>query len=217
MEYVYIRHAAPVQMCRVFIKRAHQCWLLDISCGACPQVFVTCGTADKRAFLLEAFPTLREDHIGDSRSCTFEEVVKRQTNGAGVHLALNSLADDKLQVGAFASMLSCLTWLSHDQLGLWRSGSADTMVLCLYVQATVRCLGECGRLLEIGKHDILKGTPLCMRPMMSNIAFEGIDLERITNNPYNVHEVGSLTCVFLTAAFQSGPGGTTRVAHTVDH
>lgn len=64
------------------------------------QVFVTCGTADKRAFLLEAFPTLREDHIGDSRSCAFEEVVKRQTNGAGVHLALNSLADDKLQVSS---------------------------------------------------------------------------------------------------------------------
>ena len=62
------------------------------------QVFVTCGTADKRAFLLEAFPTLRDDHIGDSRSCSFEALVKRQTNGAGVHLALNSLADDKLQV-----------------------------------------------------------------------------------------------------------------------
>lgn len=62
------------------------------------QVFVTCGTADKRAFLLEAFPTLREDHIGDSRSCSFEKTVKRQTAGKGVHLALNSLADDKLQV-----------------------------------------------------------------------------------------------------------------------
>ena len=59
---------------------------------------MTCGTADKRAFLLEAFPTLREDHIGDSRSCSFEETVKRQTAGKGVHLALNSLADDKLQV-----------------------------------------------------------------------------------------------------------------------
>ena len=59
---------------------------------------MTCGTADKRAFLLEAFPTLRADHIGDSRSCSFEETVKRQTAGKGVHLALNSLADDKLQV-----------------------------------------------------------------------------------------------------------------------
>lgn len=59
---------------------------------------MTCGTADKKAFLLAAFPTLKEDHIGDSRSCSFEETVKRQTAGKGVHLALNSLADDKLQV-----------------------------------------------------------------------------------------------------------------------
>ena len=59
---------------------------------------MTCGTADKRAFLLEAFPALREDHIGDSRSTSFEALVKSRTNGAGVHLALNSLADDKLQV-----------------------------------------------------------------------------------------------------------------------
>jgi fatty acid synthase len=62
-------------------------------------VFVTCGTAEKRAFLLEAFPMLKEDHIGDSRSTQFEVMVKKLTKGAGVHLALNSLADDKLQVG----------------------------------------------------------------------------------------------------------------------
>ncbi len=67
-------------------------------CPRAAQVFVTCGTADKRAFLLEAFPGLRADHIGDSRSTSFEALVKRQTGGAGVHLALNSLADDKLQV-----------------------------------------------------------------------------------------------------------------------
>ena len=59
---------------------------------------MTCGTADKRAFLLEAFPALRDDHIGDSRSCSFEVLIRRMTKGAGVHLALNSLADDKLQV-----------------------------------------------------------------------------------------------------------------------
>ena len=67
------------------------------------QVFVTCGTADKRAFLLEAFPALRDDHIGDSRSCSFEALIRRMTGGAGVHLALNSLADDKLQVRGLIS------------------------------------------------------------------------------------------------------------------
>ncbi len=60
------------------------------------------------------------------------------------------------------------------------------------VQATVRCLADNGRLLEIGKYDILKGTPLSMRPMLRNVAFEGIDLDRITNDPSNITEVGTL-------------------------
>ena len=50
-----------------------------------------------------------------------------QTGGRGVDMALNSLADDKLQ-------------------------------------ATVRCLAPHGQLLEIGKYDILKNTPLGHAP-----------------------------------------------------
>ena len=52
----------------------------------------------------------------------------------------------------------------------------------------MRCLADNGRLLEIGKYDILKGTPLSMRPMLRNVAFEGIDLDRITNDPSNITE-----------------------------
>ena len=62
------------------------------------QVFATCGSAEKKAFLMERFPALKEDHIGDSRSTSFEAVVLRATKGAGVHMVLNSLAGDKLQV-----------------------------------------------------------------------------------------------------------------------
>ena len=58
-------------------------------------------------------------------------------------------------------------------------------------QATIRCLGSNGRLLEIGKYDILKGTPLSMRPLLNNIAFEGIDLDRILNDPANMQEVST--------------------------
>lgn len=65
-----------------------------------------------------------------------------QTGGRGVDMALNSLADDKLQ-------------------------------------ATVRCLAPHGQLLEIGKYDILKNTPLGMRPMHNNISFQGIDLDSL--------------------------------------
>lgn len=80
--------------------RQHLATLLSSQAFLWLQVFVTCGTVAKRAFLLEAFPQLDDAHIGDSRSCSFEALIKRQTNGAGVHLALNSLADDKLQVCA---------------------------------------------------------------------------------------------------------------------
>lgn len=60
------------------------------------------------------------------------------------------------------------------------------------MQASVRCLGNKGRLLEIGKYDILKGTPLSMRPLLRNIAFDGIDLDRVFNDPEDPTEVPSL-------------------------
>lgn len=59
---------------------------------------MTVGTAAKRQFLLDAFPKLQADHIGDSRSTSFEGMVRNVTGGKGVNLVLNSLAGDKLQV-----------------------------------------------------------------------------------------------------------------------
>ena len=58
-----------------------------------------------------------------------------------------------------------------------------TLKYCNAMQASVRCLGNWGKLLEIGKYDILKGTPLSMRPMLNNISFEGIDVDRVMNHP----------------------------------
>ena len=69
------------------------------------------------------------------------------------------------------------------------AGRMSGMTFAARVQATVRCLADNGRLLEIGKYDILKGTPLSMRPMLRNCAFEGIDLDRIVNDPSNITEV----------------------------
>lgn len=60
------------------------------------------------------------------------------------------------------------------------------------LQASVRCLANRGRLLEIGKYDILKGTPLSMRPLLRNIAFDGIDLDRVFNDDEDLTEVLSL-------------------------
>ena len=51
------------------------------------------------------------------------------------------------------------------------------------LQASVRCLGNWGKLLEIGKYDILNHTNLDMRPMLNNVSFEGIDVDRVMNHP----------------------------------
>ena len=61
-------------------------------------MFATVGSEAKKKFLLATFPQLREDHIGDSRSLSFEGMVRNVIKGKGVHLLLNSLSDEKLQV-----------------------------------------------------------------------------------------------------------------------
>ncbi|EIE19942.1 hypothetical protein COCSUDRAFT_58179 [Coccomyxa subellipsoidea C-169] len=130
------------------------------------EVFVTCGSAEKKAFMMERFPALKEDHIGDSRSTSFEALVLRATKGAGVHMVLNSLAGDKLQ-------------------------------------ASVRCIASYGKLLEIGKYDILKGTGLSMRPLLRNIEFHGIDLDRVFNDGEDPAQMAELS-VLVNEGIRTG-------------
>lgn len=87
------------------------------------KVFVTVGSVEKRDYLLQEFPALKPEDIFNSRDTKFEEQLLKITNGKGVDLILNSLADDKLQ-------------------------------------ASLRCLADGGRFLEIGKVDMLKDTKL---------------------------------------------------------
>ncbi|XP_072750690.1 fatty acid synthase-like [Anoplolepis gracilipes] len=61
------------------------------------EIFTTVGTPEKRRFIRETFPSIPEDHIGNSRDTSFEQMIFRQTNGRGVDIVLNSLAEDKLQ------------------------------------------------------------------------------------------------------------------------
>ncbi|CAK9800538.1 Fatty acid synthase [Anthophora quadrimaculata] len=61
------------------------------------EVFTTVGTPEKRKFIREYFPSIPEDHIGNSRDTSFEQMVMKQTHGKGVDIVLNSLAEDKLQ------------------------------------------------------------------------------------------------------------------------
>nr|XP_012224502.1 PREDICTED: fatty acid synthase-like [Linepithema humile] len=60
------------------------------------QVFTTVSTAEKRKIIRELFPAIPDEHIGNSRDTSFEQMIMRQTNGRGVDIVLNSLAEEKL-------------------------------------------------------------------------------------------------------------------------
>ncbi|KAJ8919484.1 hypothetical protein NQ315_002105, partial [Exocentrus adspersus] len=60
------------------------------------KVFTTVGTKEKRDFLKKTFPQLKDDCIGNSHDESFEQLVLQGTNGRGVDMVLNSLAEEKL-------------------------------------------------------------------------------------------------------------------------
>lgn len=60
-------------------------------------VFTTVGSQEKREFLKRRFPQLQDRNFANSRDLSFEEHILRETEGRGVDLVLNSLAEEKLQ------------------------------------------------------------------------------------------------------------------------
>ena len=86
---------------------------------------------------------------------------------------------------------SCWPALSSLQSQIYARPRRELKAKLVVLQASVRCIGRGGKLLEIGKYDILKGSNLSMRPMLDNIAFEGIDVDRVMNDPDHAHEVSS--------------------------
>nr|XP_022920511.1 fatty acid synthase-like [Onthophagus taurus] len=60
------------------------------------KIFTTVGTKEKRDFIQKNFPQINSNHIGDSRSTSFEQMIFKETNGKGVDFVLNSLAEEKL-------------------------------------------------------------------------------------------------------------------------
>nr|XP_027196308.1 fatty acid synthase-like [Dermatophagoides pteronyssinus] len=105
-------------------------------------VFTTVGSNEKREYLKQRFPQLTDRNIANSRDTSFEQHILRQTNGYGVDLVLNSLAEEKLE-------------------------------------ASVRCVAQHGRFLEIGKYDLSQNNPLGMAAFLKNIAFHGILLDAL--------------------------------------
>ncbi|XP_061706672.1 fatty acid synthase-like [Cydia pomonella] len=115
---------------------------ITVALNAGCTVFTTVGSPAKRAFLRERFPQLLNANIGNSRDCSFEQLVQRRTQGRGVDLVLNSLAGDQLQ-------------------------------------ASLRCLGERGRFLEIGKVDLIANSALGLSLLLKNTSVQGILLDAL--------------------------------------
>ena len=63
------------------------------------EVYTTVGSDEKRAFLLNHFPFLTENHIGNSRSGSFEKWIMQQTNYQGVDCVINSLSGELMEAG----------------------------------------------------------------------------------------------------------------------
>lgn len=60
------------------------------------EIFTTEDTIEKREFIKKMFPTIIDEHIGNSRDTNFEQMIMSQTNGRGVDIVLNSLTEEKL-------------------------------------------------------------------------------------------------------------------------
>ena len=60
------------------------------------EVYTTVSTEEKKNFLLQEYPQLKIENIGNSRDISFEDMVMNGTKGKGVDFVLNSLAGDKL-------------------------------------------------------------------------------------------------------------------------
>ncbi|CAL1296657.1 unnamed protein product [Larinioides sclopetarius] len=109
------------------------------------EVFTTVGSAEKREFLKKRYRELQDRNFCNSRDISFEQYILNATNGKGVDVVLNSLAEEKLK-------------------------------------ATLNCLAQHGRFLEIGKFDLSNNTSLGMAIFLKNISFHGILLDTLFEN-----------------------------------
>ncbi len=66
---------------------------VDMNC----RLFITVGSDEKRDILMQIFPSLKANQFASSRSIEFSRKILQETNGRGVDLVLNSLAEEKLQ------------------------------------------------------------------------------------------------------------------------
>lgn len=133
---------------------------ISIALHAGCTVFTTVGTPDKKEFLKRIFPELNDRYIGNSRDTSFEQLIHTETQGRGVDLVLNSLADEKLQ-------------------------------------ASIRCLADGGRFLEIGKYDMTRDSPVGMSIFLKNTSFHGILFDMLFGDAADLSAKQEMRKLFL--------------------
>lgn len=105
-------------------------------------VFTTVSTEEKKNFLLQEYPKLKAEHIGNSRDTSFLDMVMTQTHGKGVDFVLNSLSEDKLR-------------------------------------ASIKCLAQGGRFLEIGKFDMANDNKIGLGDFLRELSFQAILVDNL--------------------------------------
>lgn len=70
---------------------------IAIALAAGCEVFTTVGSQEKRDYLKNKFPQMKDHHFANSRSTDFELHIRQHTKGRGVNIVLNSLAHEMLQ------------------------------------------------------------------------------------------------------------------------
>ncbi|KYN20666.1 Fatty acid synthase [Trachymyrmex cornetzi] len=92
------------------------------------EVFTTVGTNDKRNFIKKMFPIISDGHIGNSRDTSFEQMIIQQTEGRGVDIVLNSLAEEKL-----IASVRCLAQNGHFlEIGKFDFVSNNPLSMCAF-------------------------------------------------------------------------------------
>lgn len=128
------------------------------------EVFTTVGTPEKRKFIREMFPSIPDDHIYNSHNTNFEQMILQKTNGDGVDIVLNSLAEEKLQAS-----VRCLAvggrFLEIGKIDLAANNSLGMMIF----------------LKEISFHGVLIDNLLSSGPKDEKIVEERTELYNLVN------------------------------------
>ena len=131
------------------------------------EVYTTVGTPEKRKFIHENFPSIPDDHIGSSRDTSFEQMVLEGTNGVGVDIVLNSLAEEKLQasvrclaVGGRFLEIGKFDLLANTSLGMMiflKEVSIHGILLDNIFEATIKEKAQLNKLVADGiKNNVIK-------------------------------------------------------------